>query len=149
MSGPYPDNGRDAYADMSQHYSSARARALRDGITLLSRLVEPCDDGTSDHAWGKCRRCLTLHEIQNHREPAMRLLRVVLAQFGAQEQRDELLAVLCQVRDFYMNADSAWRFSEAFPIDVVCRAIGKAEGLPEPYPPFQGTDVMDGDEDRP
>jgi hypothetical protein len=66
------------------------------------------------------------------------------------ERLREALAALRQVRDFYLNADSAWRLSDGFPIDVVCRAIGKAEGLPaEPYPPFQGTDVMDGDEDRP
>jgi hypothetical protein len=58
------------------------AFALRDALRLLARLVGPCEGGTSDHAWRKCRRCLTLHEIQTHQEPALRLLRVVLAQFG-------------------------------------------------------------------
>ncbi len=56
--------------------------ALRDAIKILTRLVGPCEGGTSDHEWRKCRRCLTLHEIQNHQEPSIRLLRVVLAQFG-------------------------------------------------------------------
>jgi hypothetical protein len=57
-----------------------------------------------------------------------------------------MLAALKQMRDFYHNADSAWRFSEGFDIDTVYRVIAKADG--EPYPPFEGTDVMDGDEDR-
>jgi hypothetical protein len=44
------------------------------------------------------------------------------------DEHAELLAALRQVRDFYLNADSAWRFSEGFDIDTVCRAIAKAEG---------------------
>ena len=58
------------------------AAELRDGVRLLARILGPCEGGTSDHAWRKCRRCLTLHDVQNHQEPATRLLRAVLAQFG-------------------------------------------------------------------
>jgi hypothetical protein len=66
------------------HRKTGDSSALRDGIRILERIIGPCEGGTSDHAWRKCRRCLTLHELQNHHEPATRLLRVVLAQFGAE-----------------------------------------------------------------
>lgn len=54
-----------------------------DAIVLLKRLVGECDTGADDHAWRRCKRCLTLHEIQNHQEPAMRLLRAVLQMLEA------------------------------------------------------------------
>ncbi len=60
------------------------AFALRDALTILARLVGPCEGGASTHEWRKCRRCLTLSEIENHQEPAIRLLRLVLAQFEAE-----------------------------------------------------------------
>ena len=36
-----------------------------DAALLLKLLIGPCDDGASDHAWRKCRRCTTLHLLEN------------------------------------------------------------------------------------
>jgi hypothetical protein len=89
---------------------------------------------------------------------------------AAERQRDELLADLRQMQSVYSyRADLAEKLhgnaglnrrernelaGEARAYGLVANeinaAIAKANGLqPEPYPPFEGTDVMDGDEDRP
>jgi hypothetical protein len=52
---------------------------LQDAARLLRVMLAPCDDGTSDHAWRKCRRCLLFHELQNHQEPATRVFRATLS----------------------------------------------------------------------
>lgn len=51
---------------------------LKDAITLLERLIGPCDDGVGDHLWRRCRRCLMLHEIANFQQPSFRLLESAL-----------------------------------------------------------------------
>lgn len=66
-------------ADDLRISSEETARQRADAVTLLSRLVGDCREGTSDHAWRKCDHCLTIHEIQNHGGPAMRLLAVAIA----------------------------------------------------------------------
>jgi hypothetical protein len=50
----------------------------QDAVKLLEALVRPCDAGTTDHAWRKCRRCMTVHLVENRDPVAMRLLNAAL-----------------------------------------------------------------------
>jgi hypothetical protein len=53
--------------------------AVRDGIWLLDTLLGPCDAGTSDHAWSKCRRCRWMHELETPGGPTRRALEALRA----------------------------------------------------------------------
>lgn len=53
---------------------SPDVRGLKDGILLIDTLLGPCDAGTSDHSWRKCRRCLWLHSLESPGAPTRRAL---------------------------------------------------------------------------
>jgi hypothetical protein len=52
---------------------------------------------------------------------------MAMHQIALVETCADMLAALMHVRDCYLSADPAWRFSEDFDIGTVCRAIAKAE----------------------
>ena len=64
---------------------SPSPRQIRDGVTVLRRLIAPCDNGATEHAWRKCVRCQTMHLIQMRDPLVVRLLEAVIA---AQEKPD-------------------------------------------------------------
>lgn len=49
-----------------------------DAVKFIRRLIGECGDGTDDHAWRTCERCLAIHEVQTHGRMAIRLLKVAL-----------------------------------------------------------------------
>lgn len=61
-------------ANRDPETDAIRQRAeLADAAKLLALILSDCE-GTDAHSWRKCRRCLALHELENHQPLAVRLV---------------------------------------------------------------------------
>jgi hypothetical protein len=52
---------------------------LADTVKFLELLISECDNGTDDHAWRKCSRCLAILQIQDREALAEGFIRMAIA----------------------------------------------------------------------
>ncbi len=61
-------------------------KALKeDSARFLTILLGPCDGGTGEHAWRKCKRCNAIAQLENHDPLAHRLVQAAIDHLRTEE----------------------------------------------------------------